>query len=138
SQNYSITEMLDAGFRQFELDVYTDIVGSTYPRLCHGACSSSDRYFSSVLKELRDWMKEPGHEREVVALFVESHIEDAKINQVDASIKKILADDPAIGVYTKDGPEANNGTFPTVEDSALGLSILAHRWPTKAEMLAAG
>lgn len=132
SQRYSITEMLDAGFRQIELDLWTDSLGFGYPKLCHGACSAHDRFFSSALKELRDWLKEDGNRNEIVIVLIDGFGFNAnQVNLVDASIKAHLADDPAIGVYTGGSIWINGAKDAT-------LSTTTTKWPSPREMVENG
>jgi HYR domain/PKD domain len=120
AQDYSITELLDAGFRTLELDVWTDTMKLAYPKLCHFACSGSDRYFASALKEVRDWLKEPGHELDVLVISIENWIKADESSYVDAAIRRILAEDPAIGVWTGPPPAAGKP------------------WPSRRELLQQG
>lgn len=122
SQTYSITEMLDAGFHQIELDVYS--AKPRAPKVCHGACSAIDRRFASVIKEIRDWMREPGHDDARIVIELEPHYDAATVPLLNRVIETYL-DVDGIGVWKGEG---------RWDDPGETTSVFDHdEWPTFEE-----
>ncbi len=122
NQHYSITDQLRIGIRVIMLDVhYSDSsfwTGSA-ASLCHGlqthvGCSSTDRMFSSALKEIANWLSKAKNQQEVVIL----EIQDA-VNKTEKSASHI--NDP-IEKYL------GHLVFKPADKNP-------HRWPTMAEMI---
>lgn len=115
NQRYSMTELLDAGFRQFEWDVHSqnsNISVGPMPQLCHGAssdvfhagCIPSDRDAVNIVKELRDWMLEPGHGNEVVFITIEDRMNTGR-ELFNNALREYL-DRAEIGLFTTADLEA--------------------------------
>lgn len=104
NQKYSLTELLDAGIRSFAWDIHSgaDLLTGWVPELCHGlpdhaGCVLADRDVVNIIKELRDWYREGGHENEVVFIWVQDEM-DANRHLVNNAVAEYL-DKPGIGVF---------------------------------------
>jgi hypothetical protein len=102
NQRYSIGDQLRMGIRGIELDVHPE---GGQVVLCHGepvdlgvavvhAGCSVDRPFSSGLQEVRDFLDQPGNEREVVLLYLENNLDGDPTahDQVAAALDAVLGD----------------------------------------------
>lgn len=141
NQKYSLTELLDAGIRAFEWDVHHDAsLAKALPQLCHAefdhlTCAITDRDLFNGLKELRDWMTEPGHENEVVMFGLEYNVDENPPgdNDLDGDflVTNVIArflDTPDIGVLTEPELEAYMTSHPTPEQYSLKREWPSQKW----------
>jgi hypothetical protein len=99
NQYFSLTDLLDAGIRQFEWDVHSNQNWGflTVPSLCHAeveraTCTDEDRDALNIIKELRDWLKETGHEQDVVMIQIEDRMDDNGVRLFNAAVQAYLTD----------------------------------------------
>jgi hypothetical protein len=147
NQKYSLTEMLDAGIRAFEWDVHhhdpsthQTFVFDTgeVPQFCHGesgheGCFPDNRDFFNAARELRDWLKEPGHQDDVVMINFEYRVDNASQNfsEGDRLVKNAIErylDIPGIGVLTEGELLAYMNSHPAAETSGEGREWPSQRW----------
>jgi hypothetical protein len=147
NQKYSLTEMLDAGIRAFEWDVHhhdpsthQTFVFDTgeVPQFCHGesgheGCFLDNRDFFNAARELRDWLKEPGHQDDVVMINLEYRVDNASQNfsEGDRLVKNAIErylDIPGIGVLTESELLAYMNSHPAAETFGEGREWPSQRW----------
>ncbi len=124
NQYYSITDQLRIGGRVIMLDVHygnSSFWEGSAASLCHGlsthvGCSSTNRMFSSAVKEIATWLKKIENRQEVVILEIEDEVSKGidGANHINDPIKEYLGE--LIFKPTDKNP---------------------HRWPTIAEMVEA-
>lgn len=141
NQKYSLTELLDAGIRSFEWDVHYDAsLPGALPQLCHGeshheGCAVADRDFFNGLKELRDWMVEPGHENEVVMFGLEYRVDENAPGDTDLDgdflVTNVIArflDTPDVGVLTETELDGYMNSHPTPERYSFKREWPSQQW----------
>jgi hypothetical protein len=112
NQRYGIEDQMRMGIRGIELDLHwvahptgTPETGGKAAVLCHGRSErvglltvhlgcSVDRLFADGLVEVRDFLRRPGNEDEVVLLYLENQLDDDPVahEQAAAVLESVLGD----------------------------------------------
>ena len=161
NQSYSMTELLDAGIRSIGWDVHAAAapvlegflehpLTGRVAQLCHGTtitvpeteltidhvgCLPFDREAVNIIKELRDWMLEPGHENEVVMIGIENRIdvEDQQSKFTNALFTYL--DVPGIGLFT---PEDRRGFLAALTETHEFAGTTDREWPSQEWLVRTG
>lgn len=134
NQRYSVTELLDAGIRSFAIDIHIYGPGPQYPRLCHSiegssGCSVGDRWFANMMKEIKDWLLEPGHEDVVLLMEVQNQVPAAywaANGSVNDAIEVLQVE--GIGVLRRAELAAYRDTL-TIQETKSGDE--GYEWPSQ-------
>lgn len=101
NQHYSITDQLRLGARVIMLDVHYAAASfwtGKAASLCHGlgnhiGCSSSNRMFSSAIKEIATWLERPDNQQAVIIIEIQVALNKySDASQINDPIKNYLGD----------------------------------------------
>jgi hypothetical protein len=126
NQQLSLTQQLDLDMRSIELDLHyiprLELLGGRGVTVCHGqgpelgdlGCTF-EPLFTTVLPKIASWLNAPGHTNEVILLYLEDEMKDAKAyaSTVAALDKVLKRPDGSSLIYRPDpAQKAANGCAP--------------------------
>jgi hypothetical protein len=126
NQQLSLTQQLDIDVRAIELDLHyiprLDLLGGKGVTVCHGQPPSSanlgcttEPLFSTLLPTVAGWLNAPGHHDQVIMLYLEDEMHDAKAYaSTVATLDKILRrpDGSSLIYHPSAAQHAANGCTP--------------------------
>jgi hypothetical protein len=126
NQQLSLTQQLDLDVRSIELDLHNiprlELLGGRAVTVCHGqgpevldlGCTT-EPVFSKVLPEIAAWLNKPANADEVVMLYLEDNMKDAKAYaSAVATLESVLKRPNGTSLIYKPDPaqKAANGCTP--------------------------
>ncbi|XP_071806953.1 uncharacterized protein MT2135-like [Asterias amurensis] len=112
NQEFSFTDLLNMGVRALEIDNWYCFnqmrlahLGSTIDLVC----SVTDRLFSEGIKEIADWLDQPGNEHELVKIYMNEKYDQGNDDTVNGPLgdymgKKILTPSDLSDTYGEEWP----------------------------------
>jgi hypothetical protein len=126
NQQLSLTQQLDIDVRAIELDLHyiprLELLGSKAVTVCHGQPPSSanlgcttEPLFTKLLPTIASWLNAPSHGNQVIMLYLEDEMNDAKAYaSTVATLEKVLRrpDGSSLIYHPNTAQRAANGCTP--------------------------
>lgn len=126
NQQLSLTQQLDVDVRAIELDLHyiprLELLGGKAVTVCHGqgpgladlGCTT-EPLFTTVLPKIAGWLNAPGHGDQVIMLYLEDEMDNAKAYaSTVATLEKVLRrpDGSSLIYHPSTAQRATNGCTP--------------------------